>query len=104
MTHTITVDAGKNTLVVIIKTTFRLYRNDPQSFKTLAELSGKIFRETKLEVNLLLRGDKILHLTVSRRRKLTKETLLQKTEVAVGIIKEVYGVPQARVQIQQGLF
>lgn len=103
MIHTITVDAGKNTAVVIIKTTFRLYRNDPESFKVLAELSRRVFKETDLEVNLLLHGDKILHLTT--RHKLTKEALLHKVETAVDIIKQVYELSSPiQVQIQQGLF
>ncbi|TSC69743.1 MAG: hypothetical protein G01um101470_989 [Parcubacteria group bacterium Gr01-1014_70] len=101
MTYNITVDAGKKECVVVIKTTFRLYRNDLESFKILSELSGRIFRETRLEVNLLLRGDKTLHLT---HKKVSKDVLLRKVEIATTIIKEVYGVPDAPVQIQQGLF
>lgn len=102
MIHNITVDAGKKECVVVIKTTFRLYRNDMESFKILSELSGRIFRATKLEVNLLLRGDKTLHLTSPK--KLSKAVLLRKVEAATAIIREVYGIPTAPVQIQQGLF
>jgi len=102
MIHTIIVDARKQTALVIVKTTFRLYRNDPESFEVLYNLSHRIFRETGLEVELLLRGDKILHLT---HHKITKGALLlRKIEVAIAIIKEVYEIPNARVQIQQGLF
>ena len=102
MTHTIVVDAGKIEHVVIIKTTFRLYWNNLESFRILYELSNRIYRETKLDTELLLRGDKTLHLT--SRNRLAKETLLQKVETAVGIIKEVYDIPGVRIQIQQGLF
>lgn len=102
MTHTIIVDAGKRGPVVVIKTTFRLYRNDPESIRTLFELSNRIFRETKLEVNLPLRGDKILYLT--SRKKLSKDVLLRKVETATTIFREIYGIPNATVQIQQGLF
>ncbi|TSC68685.1 MAG: hypothetical protein G01um101470_1137 [Parcubacteria group bacterium Gr01-1014_70] len=49
MTHAIWVDAREIKNSVIIKTSFRLYRNDPESFKTLYELSHHIFRETGLE-------------------------------------------------------
>lgn len=100
--HTITVDAGKRGPVVVIKTTFRLYRNDPESIRTLFELSNRIFRETKLEASLPLRGDKILHLTSPK--KLSKDALLRKIEAATAIIREMYGIPTAPVQIQQGLF
>ncbi len=102
MRHTIAVDAGKHAAVVVVLTTFRLYRCDPESFKTLFALSSRIRKETGLDVELLLRGDKLLHLTSSK--KVSKEALLRKVEVAVGILKEVYQVPQARIQIQQGLF
>ena len=100
--HTIAVDAGKYTAVVVILTTFRLHRHNSGGFKMLFELSSRVRKETGLDVELLIRGDKILHLTSSR--KISKEVLLQKVEIALGIIKEIYDVPQARIHIQQGLF
>lgn len=90
-THTITADAGKKEYVVVIKTTFRLYRNDPKSIQTLLDLSNRIFRETKLEAKLWLRGDKTLSLISTK--KLSKDVLLRKVETATAIMREVYGIP-----------
>lgn len=102
MKHAIAVDAGKYAEVVVILTTFRLYRHNSEGFKTLYKLSSRVREETGLDVELLLRGDKILHLTSSR--KISREALLLKVETALGILKEIYEVPQARIHIQQGLF
>ena len=101
-TYRISVDAEKKHCLVEVKTSFRLYRNDPQSFEMLAKLAARIFRETKLEPNLSLLSDKTLHL--SSRQKLSKKALLRKVEIATAIIKEIYGIPNAPVKFSKDFF
>ncbi|OGZ46867.1 MAG: hypothetical protein A3J54_00195 [Candidatus Ryanbacteria bacterium RIFCSPHIGHO2_02_FULL_45_13b] len=91
----------KKSKTVIITTTFPLYQRCPEGIHTLFELSRRISQETGLQTEVLFRGDKTLHITFHCR--IPKETLLEKVEVVAGIIKEVYKVPQVRVQIQQEL-
>ena len=94
---------------IVLETTFVLYEGGNLiSTKRFWELCARIGREAGLQ--LLFEGEeekkdrKISEIYLRSRDKITREVLHKKLETVGRIIKELYELPQAILQIQQGLF